>query len=454
MNTPVSPSNGKKRASVGAPRPTAVNDAALGPLRVTKWRFDNGLQAILLPDPAATSVAYLTWFRVGSRHEQTGDTGLAHLFEHLMFTQTKGANNRGDFDTRMEEVGANSNAMTYYDFTAYIDNVPPDALPLAVELEADRMTNLALGDKQVQIERNVVIEERLSSVEDSVDGLLDEILYRQAFRNHPYRFPVIGLMEDIKGITTAKAMRFYKTHYAPNNAVIVVAGRFDPDAVLTSIADHYGALPASDRLPVDEIKPERAPIAESRSEIVRPVPADRFVVGYAAPALGDADRAAYEVLDQILTAGPSSRLYQRLVVDAAIASSVHGDVAATKDPGLYALWVQMVKGHEAAAAQAVIDEEIARLLARPVGAPDLAKAKNHLETAFWAGLASSEGKAEHLGQFEISAGDYRTLLGRADEYARVTGEDVLRVARKYLGTPARSLVIAKSRDTPKPRDPS
>src|SRR3954469_7595713 len=198
---------GKPRASKSAPstrkmrtaKSTLLGRASMGSLSVAKWRLDNGLEVILAPDPSARSVSYTTWFRVGSRHENAaaGETGLAHLFEHLMFTQTKGAAQEGEFDRRMEELGGNSNAMTSLDFTAYTDELPPAALPLAVELEADRMVNLALTKKQVENERDVVIEERLSSVEDSVEGLLDEMMHMQAFTRHPYRFPVIGLMKDI-----------------------------------------------------------------------------------------------------------------------------------------------------------------------------------------------------------------------------------------------------------------
>ena len=176
-------------------------------MSVSKWRLDNGLEVVLLPDPQATAVSYTTWFRVGSRNEDAtaGETGLAHLFEHLMFTQTKNAPPNA-FDTQMEAVGGSSNAMTYYDFTAYVDDVPPAEVATAVRLEADRMVNLDLRKKQVETERDVVAEERLSSVEDSVDGILDELMYQQAFKKHPYRWPVIGLMKDIKAFTQANAV--------------------------------------------------------------------------------------------------------------------------------------------------------------------------------------------------------------------------------------------------------
>ena len=406
-------------APIEVPSRILVSEANLGPLLIRKWRYRNGLEVILVPDPGATSVAYMTWFRVGSRHENAdaGETGLAHLFEHLMFTQTTRASSPGEFDRRMEEAGASTNAMTSYDFTAYIDELPPGAVPLAIELESDRMVNLALTEAQVRTERDVVAEERLGSVEDSVDGTLDETLYTQAFKRHPYRYPVIGRMKDIQAVTKEKATRFYRTFYAPNNAVVVVAGRFDPEPVLDAIERHYGGIPRSDALPSGAAEPESAPSAATRTEIERPVAADRLVMGSAAPALAAPDRAAFEVLDEILTGGPSARLYRRLVVTEEIASSVDGTPASTRDPGLYAVWVQMRRGHRAEEAEAIIAAETEALAQTPPSEADLTKAKNRIETAFWRALASSEGKASQLGEFDVVAGDYRKLLERAVEIA-------------------------------------
>jgi zinc protease len=436
-------------ASAGSPGGGAVEIArgTLGTLTATKWRLGNGLEVILLPDPQATSVSYTTWFRVGSRNEDpaAGETGLAHLFEHLMFTQTKNAP-ADEFDRAMEMAGGSANAMTYYDFTAYADDIPPGELPLAVRLEADRMINLDLRKSQVDTERDVVVEERLSSVEDSVDGTLDELMYQQAFKTHPYRWPVIGRMSDIKAITRDKAVAFYKRHYAPNNAVIVIAGKLDEAATLALVAEAYGKLAPSTVPPVAEVTPERAPAKLVETSIVRPVPADRLVVGFPAPGLGDADRAAYEVMNELLTGGPSSRLYRKLVVETASASSVHGDVAPTRDPGLYAIWVQMTKGHAAEQAEREIVAAVAELAARPAPPAEVAKAATRLETTTWRELGSSHGRAEALGQFEIATGDFRRLFARAAEIARVTPDDVRRVAAAYLASGARS--VARARPAP------
>jgi zinc protease len=430
-------------AGAGAP-PSEIARASLGALTATKWRLENGLEVVLLPDPSATSVSYMTWFRVGSRNENVGagESGLAHLFEHLMFTQTKNTA-ANEFDRALEEVGGSSNAMTYYDFTAYVDDLPPSELPVAARLEADRMINLDLRKRQVETERDVVAEERLASVEDSVDGILEEVMYQQAFKTHPYRWPVIGSMKDIKAMTPAKAVAFYRRFYAPNNAVLVIAGKIDAPAVLETVAGAYGAIAAAPALPADDVKPERAPATLMRTTLTRPVPADRMVIGFPAPGLGAADRAAYEIANELLAGGPSSRLYRKLVVENAWASSVHGDVAPTRDPGLYAIWIQMAKGHGAEEAEQRVIEATADLAARPVSAAELGKAAARLESAFWQQLGSSHGRAEALGEFEIAAGDFRRLFARGDEYARVTAEDVQRVASAYLAAGARSVVIAR-----------
>ncbi|HLK88385.1 MAG TPA: pitrilysin family protein [Polyangia bacterium] len=440
----------------GAPpaAPVEVARAPLGALTVSKWRLANGLEVVLLPDPRATSVSYMTWFRVGSRNEdaKAGETGLAHLFENLMFTQTK-SSEANAFDSKMDAVGGSNNAMTYYDFTAYVDDIPPTEMRLATTLEADRMVNLDLRKKQVETERDVVAEERLASVEDSVDGILDELMYGQAFKTHPYRWPVIGSMKDIKAMTQERAVAFYRKYYAPNNAVLVIAGRLDEAATLAVVAEAYGAIPPSKSLPLDGAKPERAPGSEVRTVISRPVPADRLVIGFPAPALGAPDRAAYEVLNELLAGGPSSRLNRALVVERQWASSVHGDIAPTRDPGLYAIWVQMTKGHSAEEAERLVVETAADLAAHPVAAAELGKAAARMEAQFWQQLGSSHGRAETLGAFEIAAGDFRALLARGGEYARVSASDVQKAAADYLGTGARSVVIARPGAETKPAGP-
>jgi len=255
-------------------------------------------------------------------------------------------------------------------------------------------------------------------------------------------------MKDIKAVTQEKAVAFYRRFYAPDNAIVVVTGRFDEAAVLALVADAYGALPASDAPARPASAPERAPATVVRTVVTRPVPADKVVIGFPAPGLADDDRAAYEVLDELLAGGPSARLQRELVVEKALASSVHGDVASTKDPGLYGLWIQMTEGHAAEEAEARVLAAIADLAARPVAAAELAKAKACVETAFWRELASNHGRAERMGELEIAAGDFRRAFTRGDELARVTAADVQRIASTYLAPGARSVVIARQSGKP------
>jgi zinc protease len=226
----------------------------------------------------------------------------------------------------------------------------------------------------------------------------------------------------------------------------VIAGNIDPAATLNLIAQHYGGIPAGPAAPSDGTTPERAPAAEVRATLTRPVPADRLVVGFPAPALGDRDRAAYEVAAEILAGGPSSRLYRTLVVDKQAASSVRGDVLPTRDPGLYGIWVQMTKGHGAEQAERAIADATTSLAKQPLAKGELARAIARLETELWKRLASSHGRAEALGEFETAGGGFQNLFARAAAYQAVTAEDIKRIAAQYLATDARSIVVVR----PKP----
>ena len=189
-----------------------------------RWRLDNGLTVLVLVDASAPVASYHTWFNVGSRHEKPGKTGLAHLFEHLMFNETENLK-AGTFDRKLEENGAETNAATWVDWTYYYESLPADRVKLAVKLEAERMARLVLREPQVASEKEVVANERRYRVDDDVEGAANELLYKTAFAEHPYGWPTIGWMEDIQGFTPEDCVAFYRTYYAPNNATVVVVGR-------------------------------------------------------------------------------------------------------------------------------------------------------------------------------------------------------------------------------------
>jgi len=408
---------------------------------VREYQLPSGLAVLLLRDPAAPIVAYQTWFRVGSRHEQPGRTGLAHLFEHLMFNETERLK-PGEFDRRLESIGADTNAATWLDWTYYRDNVPAAHLETVVELEAERMAHLVLHEPQLETERGVVSNERRQRVDDDVDGFLGEELYRLAYQRHPYRWPTIGWMEDIQAITLEDARAFYRTWYAPNNATLVLVGDFEEAAALAMIERHYGGL-APQAIPVEQRVVEPEQVAERRVEFERPVMSDRLLLGWRAVGIADEDHAALEIAAELLCNGQSSSVYKRLVIDTEVASSVTAEVPGFRDPGLLEIRASLQRGHAAEEAERIIVEEIARLAAHPVPAELLEKGKNRLEARFFRHLRPHEGKAEALGHHQTTAGDFRLLFRAAEHIRAVTPEGLQRAIARYLSPRRCNVVVAR-----------
>src|SRR5690606_31356330 len=276
----------------------------------------------------APIVAYHTWFRVGSRHEREGKTGLAHLFEHLMFNEVEGRR-AGEFDRLLEEAGAESNASTWLDWTQYNISVPRDQLGLVIGLEAERMWRLVLREPQVTSEKEVVANERRYRVEDDVEGSVSETLWATAFSRHAYRAPTIGWMEDIQGFTTEDCAEFYRTYYAPNNATVVVVGDVTAARLLPRIVAAYGEI-APSTLPLEDVQPEPPQLEERRREVIKPTATEKAVLGYHGPAFGDYDHPILSLLTEILFGGRASRLHQRLIRELEIASDVRAFVGPFK----------------------------------------------------------------------------------------------------------------------------
>ena len=357
-----------------------------------------------------------------------------------MFNQTEHLP-PGEFDRRIESFGGETNAATWVDWTFYMDSVPKAALREIVTLEAERMQHLTLGDEQVESEREVVANERRQRVEDTVDGVLNEELYKAAFTTHPYHWPTIGWMRDIEAISIEDCRTFYRTYYAPNNATVVLVGDVDEDGALALIEKHYGPIPSS-VIPPDRAAAEPEQTKERRLRFEKPVTADKLRIGYKAPAIGHADYSALEVANEILFGGNSSRLHRRLVVETEIASSAHASSAPFRDPGLYEISIGVQRGHAAAEAEGIVYEELERLGTRPLEPHELDTAKTRLLTHFWRELRPQAGKAEALGHYETTVGDYRKLFAVAEGYKAVTASDVERVVRTYLKPERRTVAIA------------
>ncbi|HTM22174.1 MAG TPA: pitrilysin family protein, partial [Kofleriaceae bacterium] len=416
----------------------------LGEGAVRRFRADSGLRLIVLRDPAAPIVSFQTWYRVGSRHEQPGLTGMAHLFEHLMFGRTESLA-AGELDRMIEAHGGDSNAATWVDWTFYRISLPSDAIELAVRIEADRMAHLVLGAEELESEREVVMNERRERVDDDVDGFLSEELFRAAFTVHPYRWPTIGWMEDLEQLALPEVQRFYRTYYAPNNATLVVVGDFAEERLLDLVEARYRAIAPAD-IPAPAAIVEPPLTAERRLRFPRPVQGERLLVGWRSPAQAEADWAALDVIDKLLTGGPSSRLYKRLVIDEELASAVDGGPLPFRDPSLYEMSVHLTREASADRVLAVIDDELARLRAEPAPAAELAKVHSCVETDFWSALTTVDGKAEALGHYETTLGDFAELFAMADRLAAVDAAAVTAAAARWLDPGRRTVVIAEPLD--------
>ncbi|MEZ4367094.1 MAG: pitrilysin family protein [Kofleriaceae bacterium] len=421
-------------------------------LRVRRYRLPSGLRLLAAVDRAAPVIAYQTWFGVGSRHEQPGHTGMAHLFEHLMFNQTASLG-PGEFDRVVERTGGESNAATWVDWTYYRLSLPARDLALAVRLESERMTKLVLEPGPVEAERDVVTNERRERVEDDVDGWIDERMMALAFQAHPYRWPTIGWMEDIRALPLEAIRAFYRTWYAPNNATLVVVGDFDEAQLLELVAAHYGEVPAA---PLPDATPpdEPAQTSERRERAPKSIATDRLLAGYKVPGQAHPAWAALEIAATLLAGGPSSRLYRTLVVEHELVSSIDVQLTPFRGPAVLRIGATCARGHHADEVLAAIDAALAELGATPPSAAELGKAHSLAETDFWTGLVDVDGKAEALGHHETTLGDFRSVATLAERLAAVTAEEVSAAVRTYLDTSQRSLIIVEPDGTGDDTEPA
>jgi zinc protease len=414
-------------------------------MAIERYRLDNGLVVLVLSDRQAPVLCYQTWFAVGSRHERPGKTGISHLFEHLLFGQTEDLPH-GQFDRLLEEAGAESNAATYLDWTYYTISLPRDALELVVRLEADRLHNLVLRDDTVASEREVVANERRQAVEDDVDGAIAERLYEMVFQSHGYRWPTIGYMPDILGLTTEDCQRFYGTYYAPNNATVVVVGDVDPDGLIQLVEQRYGAIGAAE-IPVEDVRPEPPQQQERRVALDKPTAADKLVVAYRSPAFGDVDHSPLIVLNEILVGGRASRLHRALVQDPELASSVRAYVGSFRDPSLWDFWLVARRGVSLGELEAKLGDLLTAVREEPVSPDELQRAQARVELSSLQGLETVSGRASQIGFCETVLGDPAALFRKVEEVQRVRRDDLLRVARTYLRDEARTVIEVRREAT-------
>ncbi|HEU4624873.1 MAG TPA: pitrilysin family protein [Steroidobacteraceae bacterium] len=399
----------------------------------------NGMKLIVWPVHNIPNVALYNWVRAGSRNERPGITGLAHFFEHMMFNGT--ARRRpGDFDKLMEAQGGANNAFTSDDVTVYQDWFPRGALELIFDLEADRIANLAFDPEVIESERSVVYSERRLCVDDNNHGYLAEQVQAAAYVAHPYRFPTIGWPQDIRSWTLHDLQTFFRTYYAPNNQTLVLAGDVAPEEAFALARKYLEPIPRQ-AAPAAVLAREPPQLAERRVVVRRSAQTPLIQYAYKAPAAADARAPALSLLLSILVDGDASRLYRLLVEDQKLIIDIGGNWHEGFDPALVWLYFTLPEGAEPEAVQPAIDAELARIAARGVSAEELRRAKNLVAVSFWKKLATIDGKAQLLGEYEVFHGDWRRLFDAPAQFERVTAAEVQAVAREVLDVRRRTVGV-------------
>lgn len=410
----------------------------VGTFKVNRYTLANGLRLLVVEDHSAPTLAYQTWFRVGSRDEVPGRTGLAHLFEHMMFKQTKNLK-EGEFDRTLESAGAEGlNAFTSRDYTAYVQEMPSDKLELIARLEAERMVNLVINEKAFKTETEVVQNERRMRYENSPDGMMYQEVFANAYDKHPYHWPVIGYEQDLASMSAKYGEEFYKAYYSPNHATIVVVGDVDPMKTLRLVQKYYGDIPSqASPTKVIESDPERT--APRRKQLKLNMQIEKIQIGYRIPPTTHGDTPALGVLQAILNGGNSSRL-NRALVETGIASSVYAYGNDGKDPSLFIVGANLQSKKKAAQAESVVLRELDKLRKEPVSEQEIQRAKNLIEFGFYEAQSTNDDKANFLGRYEALAGNFQAGLSEFRKVKDVTPADVQSVVNKYFAAQSRTVI--------------
>ena len=397
----------------------------------------NGMKVLVQTDHSIPNVALYIFYRIGSRNERPGTTGLSHFFEHMMFNGAK-KYGPGDLDKAMEANGAANNAYTTQNVTVYQDWFPRSALNLIFDIEADRIQYLNFDAKKIASEREVVASERRTSVDANNEGILDEQLWATAFVAHPYQWPVVGWMSDIEHWTLDDLKHHFEMGYAPNNATMVVVGDVTPEEIFQLCEKYIEPIPQHAPPPaVTTIEPEQ--LGERRLAVHKPAELPLLMIGYHVPQTNHADFYALNILRTVLVQGESSRMYQRLVDKDQIALEVNAQQHPGFDPLLAVFVVQPKQGIDPQKCETAIFDELEKIKKAPISDQELEKAKNIRLVEFYQQMRTINGRANTIGTYEVFFGDYNKVFDAAKNYAAVTKEDVQRVAEKYFGANNRTV---------------
>jgi zinc protease len=411
------------------------------PIAFERHRLDNGLTVILHPDSTLPLVAVNLWYHVGSKNERPGQTGFAHLFEHMSFQGSENVGTNEHFRL-MQQVGGVANGSTWFDRTNYYETVPTPALDLALWLEADRMGFLlpAVNQQNLDTQRQVVLNERRQRMDNKPYGRSGELLHNLLYpEGHPYRWPVIGYAEDIEAASLEDVRQFFSTYYVPNNAVLTLAGDFSAAEGLASVERFFGDIPAGPPVP-----PVAGPAVdfedERRLTHEDDVRLPRVSLGFRVPAYGQHLWYTADLTAELLTGGKSSRLYRELVYDRQIAQDVTAYVNPFELVATFGILSTARPGVDVAAVEEALTRALERLATEPPSADELEGARNRVLVQFFGNLQKLDTRADLLSQFTTYFDDPAGTEREAERYLGVTAGDVADLAREYLSERGRAVL--------------
>jgi zinc protease len=417
-----------------------VSPSAFAIEEVRRTVLDNGLVVLTKESHTSPIVTSMIWYRVGSRNEELGHTGKSHFLEHMLFKGTDRFK-KGEIDLITLKNGGGNNAFTSHDFTAYYFNFASDRWDIALEIESDRMVNCAFDVEEFEAEKKVVIEELKTNL-DSPWGLLMQDLEAGAFKIHPYRNPVVGWLQDVEGATVEQQQAYYRRYYQPNNAILVIAGDFATDRVLSRVSKLFGSIPAGPPPPVMTL--HEPPQRGERRLVVRwhsKVP--RLSIAYHAPAIAHPDTYALQVLAVVLAEGKASRLYQRMVEREQSVTFVAAEFGEAKDPTLFHIRAEARGEHSSDEIEESIYGELKDIVQSGVTAAELDRAKHQIEAHFILSRERTLDQAILLGQMETIAS-----LDYVDSYVRniyaVTAAQLSDVCNQFLNENNRTVGLLMS----------
>ena len=395
---------------------------------VEKYQLKNGLTVLLHQDMNAPLINYQTWYRVGGKDDPQGQSGIAHLFEHLTFRETNKRDGK-DFLKEVESKGIGYNAYTSFDETVYYFNLPPKELEFIAELEAERMVDIVINQKNLKLEQDIVKEERLMRVENNPQSIWID-LFKTIFKRSQYQYPVIGYKKDIEDVTVKNCLDFYNKFYSPNNAILVIAGPININQTKKIVEKYYGHL-KKEKLPPANYPKEPRQYEPRFKKLKRPVHAPSVTVAYSTVSAESKDQYALDILSFILGGGKASRLHQ-LLVESKLALSASAFSYILETEGVMIVSASLHPETSLRKVEDIILDEIQKIVTNNISEEELLRARTNIVKAHVDSLKTMSGKGSLLGTYERSYGRYDRLFEELGYYNKVTRKDIQMVAQNYL----------------------